>query len=44
LGLANIRNSMDEFSLASTVPTGTQLRALVRLHPTPPAATTPADI
>jgi CBS domain-containing protein/anti-sigma regulatory factor (Ser/Thr protein kinase) len=39
MGLANIRNSVDEFSLASTVPTGTQLHAVVLLHPASAAAT-----
>ena len=33
MGLSNIKNSMDEFSLASSVPAGTKLKATVYLHP-----------
>jgi CBS domain-containing protein/anti-sigma regulatory factor (Ser/Thr protein kinase) len=35
MGLANIRTSVDEFQLTSTVPTGTRLKAVIYLKPTP---------
>jgi hypothetical protein len=34
---------VDEFSLASTVPTGTELQAVVLLRPTPATAATLTD-